>query len=479
VIGKVVTGSDVRGLVRYLYGPGRANEHTDPHLAGAWTDPQRVEPVPDDHGRRDLGRLVALLEAPLAASARVPEAPVWHCALRAAPGDRVLSDAEWDTVAREVLDRTRLAPAGDHGACRWVAVRHAEDHVHLVVALARQDGRAVSTFRDFYRVGEACQAVEERYGLAATGARDRTAAKRPTRAETEKAARAGQRETPRVGLTREVRHAAAATGSETDFFAVLREAGVLVRPRYSQRAPGQVTGYAVALAGDRGSGDGGPVWFSGGKLSPDLTWPRLRARWAASPERASESGAEEPVTSPSSSLWARATGAVRTSTAQVLAAAGADSSSAGDVPAATADLLIVLARVQEGRRGGPLSTAADRYHRASQEPWSRPSPPSSRGQALRAAARALAAAAPSRRGEGQQFAAPMISVIGLVEAVRALRAVQCRNDQAGAARQAAVLLAAGRTWSQPGPRPGARRRASGQVSSPPPAAPPRGPQRAR
>ena len=76
MIGKVVTGSDVCGLVRYLYGPGRANEHTDPHMAGAWTDPRRVEPVLDERGHRDLGRLVALLEAPLAASVRVPEAQV-------------------------------------------------------------------------------------------------------------------------------------------------------------------------------------------------------------------------------------------------------------------------------------------------------------------------------------------------------------------------------------------------------------------
>ena len=231
MIGKVVTGSDVRGLLRYLYGPGRVNEHTDPHLAGAWTDPHRVEPVRDERGRRDLSRLVTLLEAPVAASARVPEAPVWHCALRAAPGDRRLSDGEWDDVAREVMDRTGLSPRGDTAGCRWVAVRDAEDHVHLVVTLARQDGRAVSTFRDFYRVGEACRAVEDRYALTVTPARDRTAAKRPTRAETEKAHRAGRVEPPRVTLAREVRYAAVAATTED-------ESSTACEPRRCWSGPG-------------------------------------------------------------------------------------------------------------------------------------------------------------------------------------------------------------------------------------------------
>ena len=58
--------------------------------------------------------------------------PVWHCAVRAAPEDRLLSDAEWAQVATAIMDRTGLAPVGDDLAVRWVAVRHAPDHIHLV-----------------------------------------------------------------------------------------------------------------------------------------------------------------------------------------------------------------------------------------------------------------------------------------------------------------------------------------------------------
>jgi hypothetical protein len=64
VIGKVLRGERVDGLLRYLFGPGRANEHTAPHLVASWDGaPAKLEPglLPD--GRRDVGPLSALLEA--------------------------------------------------------------------------------------------------------------------------------------------------------------------------------------------------------------------------------------------------------------------------------------------------------------------------------------------------------------------------------------------------------------------------------
>ena len=133
MIGKVAKGRMVGGLLRYLYGPGRANEHTNPHLAAAWDDPALLEPTLVEDGRLDFRPLTELLEQTLRAVDSTAPKPVWHCALRTAPGDRRLSDAEWDDAAREVLDRTSLAPRGTDGGCRWVAVRHSEDHIHLVV----------------------------------------------------------------------------------------------------------------------------------------------------------------------------------------------------------------------------------------------------------------------------------------------------------------------------------------------------------
>ena len=180
----------------------------------------------------------------------------------------MLSDGEWARVAGDVMHRTGLAPYGqEDDSVRWVAVRHADDHIHLVAMLARQDGRQPDLWHDYFRVREACQAAEERYDLRRTAPADRTAAHRPTRSESEKADRKRWAETARVTLRREVSTAAAAATDERDFFARLQHAGVLVRTRSSARNPGEITGYAVALPADT-TPAGEPVWYSGGKLPP-------------------------------------------------------------------------------------------------------------------------------------------------------------------------------------------------------------------
>ena len=140
MIGKVTRGTNARRLLNYLYGPGKANEHTDPHLVAGFGDPAELEPERRPGGSRDLRRLAGLFAQPMAALNGDNYAKaVWHCSIRAAPEDRVLSDAEWAQVAAAVMDRTGLAPSGDDRAVRWVAVRHAPDHIHLVATLARQD----------------------------------------------------------------------------------------------------------------------------------------------------------------------------------------------------------------------------------------------------------------------------------------------------------------------------------------------------
>jgi len=181
------------------------------------------------------------------------------------------------------MHRTGLAPYGqEDNAVRWVAVRHGGDHIHIVAMLARQDGAKPRLSNERYRVRDACRAAEELYGLRCTAPGDRTAARRPTRAENEKAQRHRRPESPRITLKRVVSTAAAGASSEQEFFTRLARAGVLVRRRLSTRRPGEVTGYAVALPGDT-TRTGTPVWFSGRKLATDLTLPRLRHRWKPGP----------------------------------------------------------------------------------------------------------------------------------------------------------------------------------------------------
>ena len=144
MIGKlsVPRGKRVEPLIWYLYGSGKKNEHTDPHLVAAWRDLAGLEPPRRPDGRRDFRRLTDLLRLPHdALGDRGHDRPVWHCSVRAAPGDRTLSDAEWAQIAADLMDRTGLCPRGqEHEAVRWVAIRHADDHVHIVALLARQDG---------------------------------------------------------------------------------------------------------------------------------------------------------------------------------------------------------------------------------------------------------------------------------------------------------------------------------------------------
>jgi hypothetical protein len=289
VIGKISTprGEHIEPLLYYLFGPGRREEHTDPHIVAGWRHPASLEPALRPDGKRDFAKLTGLLKQPQAAlGERGYPRPVWHCALRAAPGDRMLSDDEWAAIAHEVMHRTGLSPHDQEDqAVRWVAVRHGDDHIHLVALLARQDGGKPSLSWERYKVRAACLAAEQRYGLRSTTPADHTAARRPTRAENEKAARRGLGEAPRITLRRQVTTAAAAAGSEHEFFARLDQAGVLVRKRFSVSNPGQVTGYSVALPGDT-TKDGGPVWYGGGKLAADLSWPKLRQRWTSHPGHA-------------------------------------------------------------------------------------------------------------------------------------------------------------------------------------------------
>jgi hypothetical protein len=56
VIGKIsARGTRVSGLIYYLYGPGRDEAHTDPHIVAGWRDPAELEPPLRGSGRRDFG----------------------------------------------------------------------------------------------------------------------------------------------------------------------------------------------------------------------------------------------------------------------------------------------------------------------------------------------------------------------------------------------------------------------------------------
>lgn len=284
VIGRVQRrGNDVSRLLYYLYGKGRRNEHKDPHLVAGWLPTAELEPPVRPGGQRDFRRLTGLLELPRALHrGSVPDGWVWHCTVRAAPGDK-LPDGAMKRIAEELMHATGLSEHGfEDDGVPWIAVDHGDDHIHIVATLVRQDGRPVRLSNEYFRVGAVMRWAEREYVLRPGAQTDRTAPKRPSPAEQEKAVRAGLPEPARVMLRRAVEAAAASARAEHEFLGGLEARGVQVLLHSDANSAGPV-GYAVRLPGDRAA-DGGPVWFGGGKLAADLTLPKLRRRWDCRPD---------------------------------------------------------------------------------------------------------------------------------------------------------------------------------------------------
>ncbi|BCY10988.1 relaxase [Actinoplanes sp. L3-i22] len=435
-------GTYVRGLLRYLYGPGRREEHTDPRLVAAWSTAPPLaglEPVRDASGRLDVQRLADMLEQPTRMGVRAPPRPVWHCAVRNHASDRTLTDAEWADIAREMLAGTGLAPHGDAQAVRWVAVRHADDHIHIVATLVRQDRQIPRCSNERWRAQGTARRLEARYGLRQVGPADRTAHRRPHSVEVNKAARTRRAGTPRDELRRRVRTAAAAARGEADFFDVLRRGGVLVRLRAGTEDGEQITGYAVALPGVRTAGpDQTPIYFGGGKLAADLTLPKLRIRWGVAPD---------PGRRPTVDRHARAVALRQAAQAAENAAQAVRDGTAGDgagvqaTVAATADVLATLAAASEGDWRGPLHRAADLFDRAARGRYGRVAPPTSRSHDLRALARLIwLMGRISGDEDGYAALQLVLQLARFADAIDELRTAQQRLHQAQDARAAADAL---------------------------------------
>jgi hypothetical protein len=457
VIRRVFRGRSPYGLLSYLYGQGRRNEHANPHLVASWDGaPAALEPGSDAvRGTPAVGPLTRLLEQPVRGCDRLPERWVYHLVLRNDPGDRRLSDDEWAEVCAAAMSRTGIAPEGDDAACRWVAVRHADDHIHLVATLAREDGRPPRIWGDYARLAEVANEFEGVFGLRSTAGRDdRTATPRPGVKEQVTAEALGRPVAPRVVLRTKVKAAAAASTGFEDFTSRLAAAGVTVWPRMSEMRPDQMTGYSVSL-NDWTNAAGEPVRFGGGKLAPDLSLPKLTARWGEQPaarrhpDRATAAGQQRteavpPVTGPDAErAWLDAERLVREAAARISADARTNPDAAADAAWAASDALTATAAGLEGDHGGPLTDAAEAFERAGRDCYRSVPERSDTGAALRATARTIALLTAGSRHPAGRTAMVTVALASLVAAVADLREAQQRLHQADAARAAAAHLRLG------------------------------------
>ncbi|WP_371787897.1 mobilization protein [Streptomyces griseoaurantiacus] len=428
----VTRGSRTYGLLAYLYGPGRHNEHTDPHLVASWDG---FAPDPGRDPEATVKHLATALDLRVKqVGDRAPAKHVWHCSVRTAPEDRRLSDSEWNMVARQVLHHVGIARDDDTDACRWVAVRHADDHIHIAATLVRGDLRRARIDRDWPKAQAACRLLEKQLGLRRLNPGDGTAAKRATAAERHKAERAGHAETPRDQLRSKVRQALAAAGTETEFFDGLADAGLRVKLR---RAPsGDVLGYSVALPGDHNA-DGDPVWFAGATLAPDLSLPRLRRRLdAVAPDEPGQRLAR-----PERSQPAAARRGATTHFDAVLVVLDRGEDRAADDLSGVAAVIDALAATSAQSTRAELLAAAGEFERAAR---SHVRAAQGDRRALHTAARRIMRAGNALgRGEDGDATAMLLSTLVLTAlAIAHWHAERGHTQQATAARQTATHLRA-------------------------------------
>jgi hypothetical protein len=261
VIGKISKGASFTGLARYLFGPGRREEHVDPRvIAGDGVlldDPRQWRTWTADMtlyaGRRpDVNR------------------PVWHCSLRTAPEDPVLDDTRWATIAAQHVEAMGLA------GHPWVAVRHGPDHVHIVACRVDPHGRLWRDSHDYARSMRSCRRLEHDHHLTALTRNRRTGRYATTTAgERARAARLGH--TPQRVRLREAMHAArtAAAGAGVNGWEHQLDAhGVLFTA--STTRDGRIIGYRVSLPGWVDA-TGDQVWLTASQVDRALSWNRVRA----------------------------------------------------------------------------------------------------------------------------------------------------------------------------------------------------------
>lgn len=292
MIPNITKGDRMAGLLVYLAGPGRANEHTDPHLVAG------SAPIMAWHNDDELGRDAALAIAHELDQARnvldvnVRGGHVWHCSLslRAEEGD--LTDQKWAEIANDFMDDMGFTEAGGKAPVSWVAIRHGHskagnDHIHIAASMVREDGTKWSSHLDFKRAQDTARTLEKKYGLEELSPVYAMRGLRP--GEREAAERRGAPEPERRSLARKVRACATAAQDEAEFVRRFRRTGAMIKPRYAASRDDVVVGYSVAERPPKGVR---PVWYGGGHLAKDLTLPRLRNDWNDSPQLATDAVAE-------------------------------------------------------------------------------------------------------------------------------------------------------------------------------------------
>lgn len=405
MIVKISRGGRMGGLMTYLAGPGRDNEHESPHLVAgsnglmAWWSS-------DELSNRDALAIAEQIEVPrnsfgtevtapvkeysdaeggFVATGERKDVHVWHCSLSLAPDQEPLGDEKWGDIANDFADEMGFSEASGRAPVRWAAVHHGQsknggDHIHLAVSLVREDGTKASTHLDYKRASEICTKLEEKYGLEVVEGRVvGRSARAESRAEVEQATRLAKADgrdpatvdTYSAGMSRKVRACAVASADEGEFVRRCRREDLWVKPRFAAGTQDVVVGYSVASRPEHGQS---ATWRAAGHLGRDLSLPRLREGWEDSPAAASEASTEwkaawrgqPPVTrggretaDVDAGLWVRYADEIKSATARLQEVAESDHATWANVAQETSGVFAAWSLRLEADGPGPLAETSD------------------------------------------------------------------------------------------------------------------------
>ena len=308
----ITKGGDMKGLVRYLQGEGRHNEHTDPHVLGGDPFLQAM------HGAEELTResadeIAAYLDEPRRlfgtkvettvwkkdpdtgevlidpdTGKRIKEgmrdAHVWHCSLAVSPKDGVLGDQQWESIAQDFMTKMGFTEESGKAPARWVAIHHGasakgNDHIHIAASLVREDGtKWEGLYHDQRDAQRYAGELEVKYGLEVLESRQLDSAQRGARrGELEAASRADLPMPAHEILAQRVRAAAVASTSEAEWIRRVRGDGIVIKPYFAKGTTDVVSGYKTALKPE--SYNDKLVFFGGGRLAKSLSLPNVRKLW--------------------------------------------------------------------------------------------------------------------------------------------------------------------------------------------------------
>jgi hypothetical protein len=443
MIAKDTQGASGRALIRYLFGPGKANEHTDQRVITSGI----VMGV--EEGRSLSPAEIVELGAALDSANDVYRSNpagghIWHLSLSLPAADRRLTDDQWAEIAHKTMEDLGFEGKGGEPAA-WVAVGHGtstngNQHIHIAASLVRGDGLGVNLWQSKRTLSWVCAELEHTYGLSVVEGREGRGMPGLSRTELERTAREHLAEPPRVTLARLVREASVASKDEAEFVRRLRGSGALARPRFETGGQHQVVGYSVAL---RAKGRAAPIWFGGGKLAKDLTLPHLRHFWGVSNDDRKaavvEWNATKRVAPGREALrghpddWRRAVAGVERSLERLRAVPASDLPAWRGAAREAAGVFAAWSRRLERSSPGPLAGVADVLARSAQN---RPGEPTPDRGAVRDFRGVAAIVAQSQLGRDSPIAwAMLIDQLG-----RTLRAIGDAHGARGEMEMAKVLV---------------------------------------